>query len=206
MKQLTEAALDKTNNLGGADKLAALNAAFGGMAGERVGGVAGVLTGSVPNPHKTVFFKGVNLKNHQFSFNLFPANAKESDHLKRMLNQLRKESLPKHNDALGQLALTYPHQFDLSIMSRGGEHTMLFKPAFMTSINVNYTPHGPAFMEDGMPAGVTLAMSFSEMDIWRSTDYPDSDTSQGGIEATPTRQRQGALDAARQAGDAGGPF
>ena len=141
----------------------------------------------------------MNLKNHQFSFNLFPANAKESDHLKRMLNQLRKEALPAHNKALGQLALTYPHQFDLSIMSRGGEHTMLFKPAFMTSINVNYAPHGPAFMEDGMPAGVTLAMSFSEMDIWRSTDYPSSDTSQGGIEATPTRQRQGAIDQARQA-------
>ena len=199
MAALGQNAFDSVKSMKGADKLAALNAAFGGMLGDQLGGVAGVLVGSVPNPHKTVFFKGVNLKNHQFSFNLFPANAKESDHLKRMLNQLRKEALPAHNKALGQLALTYPHQFDLSIMSRGGEHTMLFKPAFMTSINVNYTPHGPAFMEDGMPAGVTLAMSFSEMDIWRSTDYPDSGTSQGGIEATPTRQRQGAIDQARQA-------
>ena len=203
---LGQNAYDSAMRMDGADKLAALNAAFGGMLGDQLGGVAGALVGSVPNPHKTVFFKGVNLKNHQFSFNLFPANAKESDHLKRMLNQLRKESLPDHNKALGQLALTYPHQFDLSIMSRGGEHTMLFKPAFMTSINVNYTPHGAAFMEDGMPAGVTLSMSFSEMDIWRSSDYPTSDTSQAGIPATPTRQRQGALDAARQAGDAGGPF
>ena len=67
----------------------------------------------------------------------------------------------------------------------------------MTSINVNYTPHGAAFMEDGMPAGVTLSMSFSEMDIWRSDDYPASDESTGGIEATPTRQRQSFIDAAK---------
>ena len=184
-------------NLSGADRLAALNAAFGGMLGEQIGGVAGAILGSVPNPHKTVFFKGVNLKNHNFNFNLFPANAKEADTLTRMLNQLRKEALPGQNKTLGSLALTYPHQFNLSITSRGGEHTMLFKPAFCTSINVNYTPFGPAFMEDGKPAGENLSMSFSEMDIWRSDDYPASDESTGGIEATPTRQRQSFIDAAK---------
>ena len=178
-----------------ADVLGTLNAAFGGFIPENVSNVAGVLAGQVPNPHKTVFFKGVNLKNHSFSFNLFPSSAKEADMLKRMINQLRKESLPSQH--LAGLSLTYPHEFNLSIQSRGGQHTIMFKPAFCTSVSVNYTPHGPAFMEDGQPAGIGLTMSFSEMDIWRSEDYPTSDTSQAGIAATPTLDRENALEATK---------
>ena len=171
------------------DKLAALNAAFGEALGERVGGAAGAVLGSVPNPHKTTFFKGVNLKNYSFSWNLFPASAAEGRVLTDMINNLRIDSLPKR--ALKGLALTYPYEFHLRINTKGGNHTQVFKPAFCTNLAVNYTPFGPAFMEDGKPAGVTLNMNFQEIDVWTREDYDGTPVE--GVESSQFRgQTKGA--------------
>ena len=54
--------------------------------------------------------------------------------------------------------------------------SILFKPAFITGINVNYGPGGIAFLESGQPAGVNLSLSFKEMDIWTRDDYPTQES------------------------------
>ena len=187
------AATKNMDNLSTADKLAALNAGFGEALGARVGGAAGAILGSVPNPHKTTFFKGVNLKNYSFSWNLFPQSAQEGNLLSRMVKQLRQDSLPARAvGSLKGLALSYPYEFHLSINTKGGNHTQEFKPAFCTNLSVNYTPFGPAFMEDGKPAGITLNMAFQEIDVWTKEDYEGAVTD--GVESFPSPIQDVSLD------------
>ena len=91
------------------------------------------------------------------------------------------------------LALSYPYEFHLSINTKGGNHTQEFKPAFCTNLSVNYTPFGPAFMEDGKPAGITLNMAFQEIDVWTKEDYENAVTD--GVESKPPPIQDTSLEA-----------
>jgi hypothetical protein len=180
-----------------ADALSGFNAILPGSSSGPIRGTIGAFLGAVPNPNATAFFKGVQLKNYGFSWDIYPANASDARNLELMINNLRREALPKRpqgtNVTVGQLrtlgpegrdfggsanirvpslTLEYPMEAHLSITTNGGQNTILFKPAFITAINVNYGPGGIAFLESGQPAGVNLTLEFKEMDIWTRDDYP----------------------------------
>ena len=174
-----------------ADALSGLNAMLPGDSAGRLRGSIGAFIGAVPNPNATAFFKGVQLKNYSFSWDIYPANRTDAGRLEQMINNLRREALPvRPGDTtatiqgtgdfgggsttvrIPSLTLKYPLEAHLSITTNGGQNTILFKPAFITGINVNYGPGGIAFLESGQPAGVNLSLSFKEMDIWTRDDYP----------------------------------
>ena len=67
--------------------------------------------------------------------------------------------------------LTYPLEAHITITTMGEQNTIRFKPAFIESISVNYSPGGVAFLQDGRPAGVQLSMNFKEVDIHTREDY-----------------------------------
>jgi len=135
------------------------------------------------------------------------ADATDATNLEQMINNLRREALPKRpqgtnvsvvtaqeagtgqtinaNIRVPSLTLEYPLEAHLSITTNGGQNTILFKPAFITGINVNYGPGGIAFLESGQPAGVNLTLTFKEMDIWTRDDYP----TQGALGASQIFQR-----------------
>ena len=196
-RQLTESitglagqAKNALENMGAATALAGLNAAIGG---EGRGGVLSGFMGEVPNPNVTAFFKGVPLKEHSFTWDLYPQSDDESFKLQLLINEIRKQSLPKRhakkittgrpvaNDFGAGLAnqgsttifpfLTYPAEMHCSISTNGKQSTIVFKPAFLTNITANYAPGGPAFLENGTPAGIQLTLGFKEIDIWTHEDY-----------------------------------
>jgi|TARA_R110000744_G_scaffold183396_1_gene302708 hypothetical protein len=154
------------------DKLAAINAVaaqLGAPAGAT--GVAGLMLGKAPNPHVTAFFKGVELKKHSFSWDLWPQSQADANKLESMVNTLRRDATP--NRVGGGLSLTYPYEAHCTLITKGNTFTVMFKPAFITNISLNYTPQGPAFLEDGHAAGMTLTIGLQETDIWLREDYPD---------------------------------
>ena len=140
----------------------------------RLSGIGGALLGQVPNPHVTAFFKGVKLKNYSFSWQLWPQSAEETLTIEKMINTLKKDILPERGTGNLGLSLKYPKEAHCSIHTLNGNQSHInFKPAFITDVNVDYAPQGPAFLENGHPAGVGLTINLQETSIWLSNDYDD---------------------------------
>ena len=133
---------------------------------------------------------------------MYPQSQDESTTLHKMINQLRRDALPdrvggsiKVGQTVGEFGevidkkvkispfLTYPMEAHISITTKGAQNTILFKPAFIESININYAPGGVAFLENGEPAGVALSMTFKEQDIWTKSDYPSAGAIQSAAAA-----------------------
>ena len=189
---IASSAMDAVKQADGASLAAAVNAGIGGSGA--IGGTVSAFLGEIPNPNATAFFKGVSLKTHTFNWEMYPQSQQESTTLHKLINQLRKDSLPDRvggtikvgaNVSPGPGAppvkevkispfLTYPMEAHISITTKGAQNTILFKPAFIESININYAPGGVAFLENGEPAGVALSMTFKEQDIWTKSDYPSA--------------------------------
>ena len=167
----------------GTDKLAGLNAVATQLGvSDKVTGVAGLMLGQVPNPHVTAFFKGVGLKEHAFSWDLWPQSQVEAIKLESMVNMLRRDSLPSR--VPGGISLTYPYEAHCKLITKGNTLTVMFKPAFIKNISLNYSPQGPAFLEDGHAAGLTLSISLQETDVWLREDYPEGVELSSGAKAS----------------------
>lgn len=157
-----------------------------GKLGASVGGMIGAYAGQIPNPNITAFFKGVGLKTYTFNWKLYPASLQESHTIQTMLYKMRSDAMPAR--LLKGLGLSYPYEFHLKILTKGMENVTLFKPAFCTSVNINYAPGGNAFGEDGNPIGYGLSLSFKEIDTWDKTDYDGVEVSP--LEPQPPTQEQ----------------
>ena len=191
---LASSAMDAAKQADGGSALAAINAAVGGEG--RFGGTLSAFLGEVPNPNVTAFFKGVELKNHSFTWELYPQSQEESKTLHNLINKLRIDSLPERvtktistsTDKDAKKAkispfLKYPMEAHCSITTRGAQNTIIFKPAFITTLSVNYAPNGPAFLENGQPAGVSLTLGFKEQDIWTKGDYDSTGANESAAAA-----------------------
>ena len=175
-----------------ADAIGAVQSIVG--TNNRIGAVAGAILGQVPNPHVTAFFKGVKLKNYTFDWQLWPQSAEETLTIEKMINSLKSDILPKTGDGSLGLTLKYPKEAHCRIHTLNGNQSHInFKPAFVTDVSVDYTPQGPAFLENGHPAGIGLSISLQETSIWLSTDYPDNglNLSEGASNAARIVKSQG---------------
>ena len=174
---------DELMKSSGTDKLAGLNAIATQLGvSDKVTGVAGLMLGQVPNPHVTAFFKGVGLKEHAFSWDLWPQSQADAIKLESMVNMLRRDSLPSR--VPGGISLTYPYEAHCKLITKGNTLTVMFKPAFIKNISLNYSPQGPAFLEDGHAAGLTLSISLQETDVWLREDYPEGVELSNGAKAS----------------------
>ena len=183
------------SNANKADAAAIIQAALGTNTFPRLAGIGGAVLGQVPNPHVTSFFKGVKLKNYQFDWQLWPQSAEETLTIEKMVNSLKSDILPTRGTGNLGLSLKYPKEAHCRIHTLNGNQTHLnFKPAFVTDVSIDYTPQGPAFLENGHPAGIGLSISLQETSIWLSNDYPDNglNLSSGARSAAPLSGLSGA--------------
>jgi hypothetical protein len=198
LKSLADQVTAGAQTMGAKDGISALQlgAQFVGAGDNYFAGTAGAFMGEVPNPNITAFFQGVSLRNHSFQWDMYPQSSDESTTLHNMIRSLRRDALPARKPMKFSIAdavtadstgssnrvipggavsvspfLTYPLEAHITITTMGQQNTIRFKPAFIESISVNYSPGGVAFLQNGMPAGVQLAMSFKEVDIHTREDY-----------------------------------
>lgn len=153
---------------------------------EELGKTTGALTGAAINPNETLGFEGVNLKNYSFAWDLYPSNAEDSRLIEQIVRLCKREALPRLSSGglnslgpfetaginVGRVFLKYPSVVTINLLGVKPTAWMRFKPAMITDITVDYAAGGTmGIMQGGVPAGVNLSMSFSELSIHTAEDY-----------------------------------
>lgn len=134
-------------------------------ADEIVGGLASSLAGAIPNPHPTIFFKGLNLRTFSWNWKFVPRSEADSKALEEVLKKLRKNILPGVDGPL----LKYPRFVQPIILYTNKLGT--FKRCMCSSMNINYMGEGTsAFYVDGSPVSVLCSMEFTEMENFTRED------------------------------------
>lgn len=153
--------------------------------------VSSILTqvlGAVPNPHVQAIFEGIPLRSHRFDWTFSPRNAEESMLLQKLILALKAYSLPSYT-RLGTAALQYPmlcqielYPWSKDVNAQGNEvnkdsrdptNLIVFKPAILKSVDINYSPQGlPAFFAGtNFPTMISLSLEFVETEIHTSNMY-----------------------------------
>lgn len=132
-----------------------------------------LVTGQTVNPRETLAFEGVNLRTHQFNWDLYPSNQGDSDRIREIVQLIKRNSLPGVTSIAGipKAYLKYPSTVDMYLIGVNREHYMKFKTSMITSFTVDYGANGMAFMKGGKPASVNIALSMTELEIETAEDY-----------------------------------
>ncbi len=183
-KGMTEALMGAIKS--GADKLSNFDTQKAmGMAGYlarnfipgEIAKSVGVVSQRTVNPQETLSFSGVDLRNFTFSWDLYPSNADDTNRINKIVNLLKLHSLPTTEAATagGSTArafLNYPDIVELNLLGVQEDHFMRFKRCMIQNVTVDYGAGGmPEILKGGVPAAVTLTISFSEIQIQTAHDY-----------------------------------
>jgi hypothetical protein len=137
------------------------------------------------NNFLTVMLKGPTYKTHRFGWRFSPRNKKESQALSDIITTFKDASAPSLGGTLfGQGAGTsaffqYPMICTPSFGYNGvagydpGYYLYRFRPCFIESIAINFTPAGvPAFYgKTGAIEGMEMAIYLEEIEYWLAGDY-----------------------------------
>lgn len=140
---------------------------------------ADVISGTAVNPHATLNFDGVNLKEYSFSWQLAPKNTKESDSLRDIIRKFKYNILPAYKGivddtgtSLDRALLTYPNLVEIELYGISEDHYFKFqKPGMIKNFSVDYSPQGNVILQKGKPGIVNLSFSFQEARIHTRGDY-----------------------------------
>ena len=144
----------------------------------QIGQSVNLATGQVLNPRETLAFEGVGLRQHQFTWELFPQNLGDTNQIKEIVKTLKQCILPVTQDlgtgdnAIAKAFLRYPHVCEIFLIGVAQDAFIQFKPCIVTNMTVDYGPGGQvSMMTGGVPAGVSLQLSLQELSIETANDY-----------------------------------
>jgi hypothetical protein len=137
--------------------------------------------GAVSNPNPTIKFIGPALRDFSFTWYFNPKNKQESMNVKRIIQTIKKASLPTYANGNISGIMKYPNlcQFNcypwdqpLSDSGRSPnrwgwtENSIIrMKRCFIQSVNVNYNPANvPAFYKDTSPVVYELSLQMKEIE------------------------------------------
>lgn len=136
-----------------------------GGASNVVGGLVGQEMGKIANPHPTVFFQGVNLRQYTFTWKMVPRSSDEADTISKILKKIKDDCLPKKSGNF----LKYPKLVQPKI--ENGKFGQDYKKSLVQSISINYTGEGTsAFFVDGNPVSIILTLGFQEAELYLEED------------------------------------
>ena len=151
--------------------------------------IVGAVSGQVVNPQQTLAFEGVNLREFTFQWDLFPSNKEDTEQITNIVKFLKQQMLPQTSGianvpGLERAFLQYPSVVELSLLGVQEKHFMRFKRAMIDNVSVDYTGGGNqvSIIKGGVPASVTLSISFKELTIQTAEDY--------GAKALPAAQQE----------------
>lgn len=142
-----------------------------GVEQEGLSGAADQILGSIVNPHLSLFFGGVALREHQFSWAFAPRNTQDSRNIKEIYYRIKRSALPTITPDAAFTTLEYPMMVRVRIFTKGGKELYPFKMCVIPGINMNYASSGvPAFHADGAPVLQQLSMTLKEIEYFTSDD------------------------------------
>ena len=144
----------------------------------------------VVNPQETLSFSGVDLRNFTFTWDLYPSNKTDSENIREIVQLIKQKALPTVENAgaggvTARAFLNYPSIVELNLLGVDETHFTRFKRCMIQSVNVDYGVGGmPEILKGGKPAGVSLSITFSELQINTAEDYGAPDVGFGGDDIT----------------------
>ena len=142
-----------------------LQAAF--QAGSSTAAIAGAALGKTVNPGLFMVFTQPNFKEYVFNWDLVANNEDETRRIADIVNSFKFAAAPTSQGVY----YDYP---DIAIMKLFPKdyYTFVMKPAAITSVQVQYNGAGqPAFLRNGAPVNVKLAVQFKEIQIWEKNSW-----------------------------------
>lgn len=153
----------------GSEIMNSFNAAKGGVTALGLNvpgqGVIQKLTGLAPNPRKEQLFKQVDFRTFQFTYEFFPRNPQESQHVKDIISQFKYHMHPEYKDEMNFLYV-YPSEFDIYYYHGTQENLNINRhtSCVLTEMNVNYSPQGQfTAFDDGTPTQINVVLTFKEL-------------------------------------------
>jgi len=121
--------------------------------------------GLAVNPHMAVLFKGVDMREHSFTYKFIARNADESAAIQKIINAYKFHMHPEY--IAGSLGFKYPDEFEISFASAIAGNLYRIGTCVLKSMNVNYNGEGvPLFFQDtGAPVSIEIQMAFQETKI-----------------------------------------
>ena len=179
---------------------------FGGTVGSTIDNV----TGQTINPRMTLAFQGVQLKNHNLSWQLFPENQKDSDIIRNIISQLKISSLPAVQDLPGinRAFLKYPSIVKPYLLGVNPGYWFQFKPCMISSVSVDFGGGGiVSVIKGGKPTAVTISIQLMELEIHTQEDYTGGGASIAGPQGATIDQQLQQMDSSVTSflGGFGGP-
>ena len=154
--------------------------------------------GLAVNNHMALVYRGPGeFRSHDFVFQFFPKEKKESETINRIINDLKNGMTPRlagagkgDKDRLTAPFFKSPRQYKIKLMMGKGVNTNLFQigTSVLTNMSVNHDPQGiVGFHEDGAPVQTTMSLNFKEIEFLLSGDSVGE-----GTEAITTSARNQA--------------
>jgi len=137
-------------------------------------------TGQILNNNLELLFKGVQLRQFNFEFDLAPRDITESNTIKQIVRLFKQNMSAKKNGAnnAGGLFLSSPNIFKLCYKTGGKKHAYLnsFFPMAMKSLNMDYSSNITyATYEDTTPVSMKMSISLQEINPIYNEDYDTGD-------------------------------
>ena len=129
-----------------------------------LGGLAGQMAGAIPNPHPTVFFKGLDLRNFDWTWKFVPRSELEAATIGAILRIIKQNILPKN----GGTFMDYPNLVQPRIFPEAGLWGE-FKRSAIKNFSLNFTGEGTsAFFVNGDPVSIICNIQFQEIEAFIS--------------------------------------
>lgn len=119
----------------------------------------------VPNPNTRSLFKGVPIRQFEFSFKLLPQDKDEADEIEKIVKFFRTEIYPEGIEAGGiDLMYNFPNSFYVQILYNNKQIQPGFLDMHLRTIGTTFNPTNPSFYNDGKYSEIDLNLSFVEVE------------------------------------------
>ena len=128
------------------------------------------LSGLQVNPFQLMYFQRPAFKQYAFTWTLAPNTPSESKTLQKIINDFKRNSLPR---AVGPL-FDYPNIAIIKFFPNNLNNHIFLKPCAITSVQIDHAgTTTPSFFKNsgGAPVLVNLTIQLKEIDIWTQNDY-----------------------------------
>lgn len=142
-------------------------------------------TGQVLNPNLELLFKGVILREFNYSFTLTPRDASESNEILQIISTFKQSMAAKSTASSGGgrgIFIKAPDVFQPVFMQGPRAHPFLYsiKQSALVGMNVNYVGTGSyATYSDGTPVKMQMQLRFRELSPVYNEDYRSIDSGVG---------------------------
>ena len=118
--------------------------------------------GKTVNPKKFQVFSGVPFRTFDYTFTLRPKNLSEAAMIKDIIYSFKISALPGTLGANSRI-YTFPNEWQIQFVGPIADHIEFPLNSVCTAVNVDYGGgQGYTALEDGMPAAISLTLSFVE--------------------------------------------